>query len=159
MHQLSVDTPIGPLLLVADEAGAALTAVHLPGFRDGAAVAARSAPVLDEAAEQLTAYFAGERSAFGLPLAPRGTAFQRTVWDALLRIPYGETRSYAQVARELGRPDRVRAVGSANARNPLAVVVPCHRVVGSDGSLTGYAGGLERKRALLDLERGAPPLW
>ncbi len=157
MRHLVCDTPIGPLLLVAD--GDALTAVHLPGFHDGEAPGEEGAPVLDEAAAQLTAYFAGERTAFALPLAPRGTPFQQAVWEALRRIPYGETRSYAQVARGLGRPERVRAVGSANARNPLAIVVPCHRVVGSDGSLTGYAGGLERKRALLDLERGAPPLW
>ncbi len=155
----TVATPIGPLLLVADDAGAALTAVHLPGFHGGAAPGAQGAAVLDEAAAQLTAYFAGELTAFSLPLAPQGTPFQRAVWEALRRIPYGETRSYAQVAREIGRADRVRAVGGANARNPLAVVVPCHRVVGSDGSLTGYAGGLRCKRALLDLERGAPPLW
>ncbi len=159
MHETTVDTPIGPLLLVADEEGVALAAVHLPGFHAGAAPDTEGAPVLDEAAEQLGAYFAGERTAFDLPLAPRGTAFQRAVWDALRQIPYGDTRSYAQVAREVGRPDLVRAVGGANARNPLAVVVPCHRVIGSDGSLTGYAGGLACKRALLDLERGAPPLW
>jgi len=159
MRHATLATPLGPLLLVAGDAG--LREVHLPARHAApqGSVEDPGAPVLIEAADQLTAYFAGERRAFALPLDPRGTPFQLAVWAALGRIPYGGTRSYAQVARELGRPERVRAVGSANARNPLAIVVPCHRVVGSDGSLTGYAGGLEAKRALLDLERGVPALW
>lgn len=111
------------------------------------------------AVEQLDAYFRGERHAFTLPLAPEGTPFQREVWRALQAIPYGDTRSYREVATAIGRPEAVRAVGAANGRNPLAIVVPCHRVVGSDGSLTGFAGGVERKAALLALEaRHANPL-
>ena len=115
-------------------------------------------PPLPEVRRQLAEYFAGARRAFALPLAPAGTEFERRVWQALSAIPYGETRSYAEVAREIGRPEACRAVGRANGRNPIAVVIPCHRVIGSDGSLTGYGGGLELKRLLLDLEgagRGA----
>src|SRR5205085_9923425 len=109
-----------------------------------------------EPARQLREFFAGERTAFELPLRPAGTPFQRAVWDALLEVPYGETTGYGALAQRLGRPGAARAVGLANARNPLAIVVPCHRVVGASGALTGYAGGLERKRFLLELEaRGA----
>jgi methylated-DNA-[protein]-cysteine S-methyltransferase len=100
----------------------------------------------------LLEYFAGRRRRFELPLAPAGTAFQRQVWDALATIPWGELRSYADIARAIERPTAVRAVGAANGRNPLPIVVPCHRVIGSDGSLTGFAGGLEIKRQLLELE-------
>lgn len=103
---------------------------------------------------QLAEYFAGARREFDLPLAPRGTAFQQRVWEELRRIPYGETISYAELARRVGRPGASRAVGRANATNPIAVIVPCHRVIGSDGALTGYAGGEPLKRALLELERG-----
>ena len=99
-------------------------------------------------------YFAGKRQAFDLPLAPSGTEFQRRVWAALTEIPYGETRSYGQIATAIGQPGASRAVGMANGRNPVSIVVPCHRVVGASGSLTGYAGGPERKQFLLDLERG-----
>jgi methylated-DNA-[protein]-cysteine S-methyltransferase len=109
-------------------------------------------PLLVEAADQLRAYFAGELREFDLPLAPRGTAFQRRVWDAVSAIPFGATASYAEIAAVIGTPSACRAVGAANGRNPLPVIVPCHRVVGSTGALTGYGGGLERKRALLDLE-------
>jgi methylated-DNA-[protein]-cysteine S-methyltransferase len=107
---------------------------------------------------QLCEYFDGERDAFDLPLEMSGTPFQRRVWQALQQIPYGETTTYGELARRMGRPAASRAVGLANGRNPIAVIVPCHRVIGSDGSLTGYGGGLERKRLLLDLEagRGAP---
>jgi methylated-DNA-[protein]-cysteine S-methyltransferase len=145
-------SPLGPLLLAGDEL--ALRELHLPGRHRRALewtpATAPFAPVV----KQLEEYFAGERTAFELPLAVRGPAFHRAVWACLIRIPYGETRSYGQIARELGRPDRARAVGGANARNPLPIVVPCHRVIGSDGSLTGYGGGLEAKRALLALEQG-----
>jgi methylated-DNA-[protein]-cysteine S-methyltransferase len=103
---------------------------------------------------QLDAYFAGRLRVFELPLAPQGTEFQRTVWDALLRIPYGETTSYGALARSLGKPEASRAVGLANGRNPIPIVIPCHRVIGSGGSLTGYGGGLDLKRRLLALERG-----
>jgi methylated-DNA-[protein]-cysteine S-methyltransferase len=108
--------------------------------------------------DQLTEYFAGERRAFDLPLALRGTEWELRVWRALLEIPYGETRSYGEIARGVCTVRAARAVGLANARNPIAVVVPCHRVIGADGSLTGYGGGLERKRFLLDLEAGRAPL-
>ena len=113
------------------------------------------AAALDVAAAQLREYFAGERATFDLPLNPDGNAFERRVWAELARIPYGDTASYAEIARRIGRPGAARAVGRANARNPIAIVVPCHRVIGSDGSLTGYAGGLDAKRTLLALERAA----
>jgi methylated-DNA-[protein]-cysteine S-methyltransferase len=109
-------------------------------------------PVIREALRQLAEYFAGDRQDFDLPLAPEGTAFQRTVWRALAEIPYGETRSYGQIAHAIGKPAAVRAVGAANGSNPLAIIVPCHRVIGSSGRLVGYGGGLPMKRMLLDLE-------
>jgi methylated-DNA-[protein]-cysteine S-methyltransferase len=113
------------------------------------------AAAVSAAAIQLEQYFAGDRTEFELELDLDGTPFERRVWDAVRAIPYGETASYAEIARRIGRPGACRAVGRANGRNPVAVIVPCHRVVGSDGSLTGYAGGIEMKRALLELERGA----
>lgn len=111
---------------------------------------------LDTARRQLDEYFAGERTRFELPLWAAGSGFQRAVWGALVALPFGETLSYVALARRLGRPTAARAVGAANGRNPIAIVVPCHRVIGSDGSLTGYAGGLSRKRWLLGHERPAP---
>lgn len=146
-------SPIGPLTLVADDG--VLCGVYMAEHRRGpdpAGLGERDTTGLQDAERQLAEYFAGRRRAFDLPLAPRGTAFQQRVWQALTRIPYGETRTYAGLAAELGDPLLVRAVGAANALNPLSVVVPCHRVVGADGSLTGFAGGLARKRFLLDLE-------
>lgn len=113
-------------------------------------------PILRALAEQIGQYFERQRQAFDVPLDPIGTAFQKSVWRALCAIPYGETRSYSQQARALGKPAAVRAVGAANGRNPLSIVVPCHRVVGANGKLTGYAGGLERKRALLEHEGVLP---
>jgi methylated-DNA-[protein]-cysteine S-methyltransferase len=113
---------------------------------------------LEAAAEQLAAYFAGERRAFDLPLDLLGTPFQRAVWSTLLRIPYGDTWSYGQVAAAVGRPRAARAVGQATGANPLAIVVPCHRVVGHDGSLTGYGSGLHRKQTLLELEQRSSQL-
>ena len=110
-------------------------------------------PLIKKAAAQLAEYFAGRRKIFDLPLAPHGTDFQRLVWKALQNIPYGETRSYGEIAAMTGKPGASRAVGMANNRNPIAIIVPCHRVIGSDGSLTGYAGGLDLKRKLLELER------
>ncbi|HSD22515.1 MAG TPA: methylated-DNA--[protein]-cysteine S-methyltransferase [Anaeromyxobacter sp.] len=145
----TIETPIGPLRLDVEEG--ALVAVHLPGERRSpiAATERPEDPVLAAAAKQLEDYFAGRRTTFDLPLRPRGTPFQRAVWDALRAIPPGETRSYGEIARAVGRPAAVRAVGAANGRNPLAIVVPCHRVIGAGGTLTGYAGGLEAKRWLL----------
>jgi methylated-DNA-[protein]-cysteine S-methyltransferase len=109
-------------------------------------------PVVRETLRQLTEYFAGDRMEFDLPLAPAGTEFQRAVWNALVKIPYGETCSYSDLARAIGRPAAVRAVGAANGSNPIAIIVPCHRVIGSSGKLVGYGGGLPMKRMLLDLE-------
>lgn len=149
---LVVDSLVGRLRLVSD--GAALTAIE---FRARGPVGdpATAHPLLRRAARQLAEYFAGRRRAFDLPLAPQGTPFQRMVWEALLTVPYGETASYGAIARRVGRPTAVRAVGAANGANPLPIVVPCHRIVGSDGSLTGYAGGLGIKERLLELEGGA----
>jgi methylated-DNA-[protein]-cysteine S-methyltransferase len=142
----SMDTPIGTLWLDADDAGLARVAFQGPS-------GARSdEPLLRQAEAQLSAYFAGELTQFELPLSPRGTDFQRRVWDAVARVPYGRTTTYSAVAAAVGRPTACRAIGAANGRNPLAIVIPCHRVVGASGALTGYGGGLERKRALLDLE-------
>ncbi len=112
-------------------------------------------PVLCEAVRQLTEYFEGQRRSFDLPLDLRGTPFQLRVWKALLNIPYGETRSYGELALKLGSPGASRAVGAANGSNPVAIVVPCHRVIGTGGGLCGYGGGLDRKKSLLDLESGA----
>ena len=109
-------------------------------------------PVLNETERQLAEYFSSTRTAFDLPLAPRGSEFQKTVWQALRKIPFGETRSYLALAKELGSANAVRAVGAANGKNPLSIVVPCHRVIGTDGALTGFAGGLEVKAKLLDFE-------
>jgi methylated-DNA-[protein]-cysteine S-methyltransferase len=139
-------SPVGDLQLHADAEGR-LTGLYLR--HDGSA--AGDGP-FDAAREQLDAYFAGELEAFELPLAPHGTPFQLRVWDELTRIPYAETISYKQLALRLGDQKLVRAVGLANGRNPLSIVIPCHRVIGADGSLVGYGGGLERKRWLLDHE-------
>ena len=146
-----LDTPLGPILLTAE--GDALTRVAMGA--SPAAVGAdwervSSGPgVLAEACAQLGDYFAGTRTGFDLPTAPAGTPFQQRVWAALQAIPFGETTTYLAIARALGDPNATRAVGAANGRNPLGIVVPCHRIVGADGSLTGYAGGLDRKRWLL----------
>jgi methylated-DNA-[protein]-cysteine S-methyltransferase len=147
------ESPVGELLLAGDES--ALRALQLPGRHHHHPSWVSTAEPFAEAIEQLEQYFAGERTNFDLPLAPRGSSFDGAVWDRVAEIPYGETLSYGEVARAIGHPDRARAVGSANARNPLAIIVPCHRVIGSDGSLVGYGGGLELKRALLELESGA----
>jgi methylated-DNA-[protein]-cysteine S-methyltransferase len=151
-----VDSPLGPLTLRADDG--VLTGLYLPEHRRGPApgtLGARDDAALPAVREQLAAYFAGQRTAFDVPLELRGTAFQQRVWAALRDIPYGETWTYGELAARIGAPAASRAVGLANGRNPISIVVPCHRVVGAGGSLTGYAGGVERKRALLDLERSA----
>jgi methylated-DNA-[protein]-cysteine S-methyltransferase len=140
---------VGPLVLEGDDR--ALTRL---GFGEAAAPQGDAKAVAD-AAIQLEQYFAGERTEFDLDLDLDGTPFERRVWDEVRAIPYGETATYAEIAERIGRPGACRAVGRANGRNPVAVIVPCHRVIGSDGSLTGYAGGIEMKRALLDLERAA----
>jgi methylated-DNA-[protein]-cysteine S-methyltransferase len=155
----TIESPIGELLLVGD--GTALTQLHMqeaprpitpsPGWR-------RDDGPFAEVTRQLSEYFAGQRRRFDLPLALRGNEFELRVWAALQEIAYGETVSYGQIARAIGAPTAARAVGLANGRNPIALIVPCHRVIGADGSLTGYGGGLPRKRYLLDLEAGALPL-
>ena len=149
-YTTSLESPIGPLVLEADDDG--LTAVLLPGEQRTVAASAAAGGCVNEARRQLVEYFAGSRQSFDLPLAARGTPFQQRVWQQLRAIPYGETISYAELARRIGSPTAVRAVGAANGRNPIAIIVPCHRVIGSDGTLTGYAGGLDAKRTLLELE-------
>jgi methylated-DNA-[protein]-cysteine S-methyltransferase len=146
----AVETPIGELRLVASEQG--LREVLWPSREPAEPVSDEGSPVLTEATRQLEEYFAGTRERFSLPLDLHGTAFQRAAWLALADIPYGRTVSYAEQARRLGRPRAVRAVGAANGRNPVPIVLPCHRIVGSDGSLTGFGGGLDVKRALLEHE-------
>ncbi len=149
------DSPVGRLRLVASEAG--LAGILWPnddpvrmGFR--ILVEDDAHPLLLETERQLREYFEGQRKVFDLKLDFNGTPFQRAVWSALLTIPYGESRSYAQIARQIGRPEAVRAVGAANGQNPISIVAPCHRVIGSTGKLTGFAGGLEAKAFLLALE-------
>jgi len=142
-------SPVGDILLRADDEGR-LTELYLR--HDGADDRHPTHAPFEAAREQLDAYFAGEREDFDLPLALHGTDFQMRVWEQLTRIPYGETISYSQLASRLGDPKLVRAVGLANGRNPVSIIVPCHRVIGADGSLVGYGGGLERKQWLLEHE-------
>jgi methylated-DNA-[protein]-cysteine S-methyltransferase len=149
-YYTELDSPIGPVTIVSN--GAAITAVSM---RPAAVVTAgagdwiRDDERLADARTQLEQYFAGGRRTFSLDLAPDGTPFQQQVWAALRDIPFGETRSYGELAATLGRPGSARAVGAANRSNPIGIVVPCHRVIGADGTLTGYAGGMERKEFLL----------
>ena len=172
-----IDTPVGPLFI----GGSGRGLHHLDFLPSGPAETGRMVrgvdasiarlereqglPVVhdadraEDAARQLREYFAGERVTFDLPLAPHGSEFQRRVWEILLEIPAGETRSYGWVAQRLGRPTASRAVGAANGQNPLVIVVPCHRVVGANGTLTGYGGGLDRKRWLLEHETSSLPLF
>jgi methylated-DNA-[protein]-cysteine S-methyltransferase len=150
-----VPTPLGEVTVVADDDW--LTELHLPGDRGVVPDdATEGGPTVDRAAQQLGEWFAGEREHFDLPLAPAGTAFQRRVWAALVGVPYGETASYGDIAAAIGQPTATRAVGAANGRNPIPLIIPCHRIIGTDGSLTGYSGGggIETKRYLLDFERG-----
>lgn len=151
-----VGSPLGPLTLLG--ADGALIGLYMDRHRyrpEAETFGDRDDEPFAEAVAQLEAYFAGRLREFDLPLAFTGTAFQQQVWNALLTIPYGQTMSYGQLAERLGRPNAARAVGLANGRNPISIIVPCHRVVGAGGDLTGYAGGLDRKRKLLDFERGA----
>ena len=152
MHAI-VPSPVGELTLVGHDG--ALTGVYFPEHvrrPDQESFGPRDDAAFTIAAVQLAEYFAGTRTAFDLELAPRGNRFQRKVWAQLIEIPYGETRTYGQLATALGDPGLARAVGAANGQNPLSIIVPCHRVVGSNGKLTGYAGGLQRKAFLLELE-------
>lgn len=151
----TVSTPLGDITTVADQHG--LTQVILAGD-DGSvlAEATEGGPIADTAAQQLAEYFAGERMAFDLPLAPQGTEFQLTVWKALGDVPFGTTATYGDIARAIGQLTATRAVGAANGRNPIPIIIPCHRVIGASGELTGYSGGggIETKRRLLDHESG-----
>ena len=150
MNTITIASPLGPLRLYGD--GDELIGVYMT---DQAPPEAReqSSRVLEDTAKQLAEYFAGERRTFDLPLAPRGTGFQRIVWRALTQIAYAETASYGELARAIGRPAASRAVGAANGKNPISIIVPCHRIVGADGTLTGYAGGLQAKKWLLAHEQ------
>jgi len=150
-------SPVGELQIIASEIG--VVAILWPDDErweydtvDG------TNPIAEQAARELSEFFDGTRTDFTVPLDLRGTEFQKTVWESLTRIPFGQTVSYAEQAASLGRPTAVRAVASANGKNPVSIVVPCHRVIGSNGTLTGYAGGLDAKRLLLDLESGQQPL-
>lgn len=158
IHYTTIDSPVGALLLAADDDGMRLIEFNAPrhpmphgeNWREGDSALLRTARI------QLIEYFNGARRMFNLSLAPRGTEFQRSVWRTLSGIPYGETISYAQLATRVGKPGAMRAVGAANGRNPLPIVLPCHRVIGADGSLTGFGGGLPAKRFLLTLEGALP---
>jgi methylated-DNA-[protein]-cysteine S-methyltransferase len=152
----TMESPVGKLKLVASDKG--LVAVLWQNDRPSRVRLAEMVeddqhPVLLKAERELGEYFAGKRTEFSVPLDMRGTPFQKNVWEALLAIPFGETRSYGQLAKQLGNPNATRAVGAANGRNPLSIIVPCHRVIGSSGSLTGFGGGLETKAQLLDMEK------
>ena len=151
----TIASPVGALTLIASDAG--LSAVLWENddpkrVRVGDLIDAPQHPILVQAERELREYFAGERRSFSVPLDASGTAFQKKAWAVLLTIPYGETRSYGQLAAQVGNPKASRAVGAANGRNPISIIVPCHRAIASDGALTGFAGGLEAKRHLLALE-------
>ncbi len=156
MKHRIIDSPVGPLTLVVDDAGLLCALytheqAHHPGPQG---LGERDDTVAADAVNELAEYFAGERTVFDVPTAARGTDFQKAVWGELAAIPAGQTRSYGEVAAALGKPSASRAVGAATGRNPISIIVPCHRLVGATGALTGYAGGVERKRWLLDHERG-----
>ncbi|HJW45413.1 MAG TPA: methylated-DNA--[protein]-cysteine S-methyltransferase [Lysobacter sp.] len=153
-----IDSPVGPLLLAGNDAGLHLIEFHAPRhpMSRGDDWCEGDNAVLQRTQAQLAEYFAGERRHFELPLAPQGTEFQRQVWWELANIPFGATISYAELATRLGRPSATRAVGAANGRNPIPIVLPCHRVIGADGSLTGFGGGLPTKQFLLQLEGALP---
>lgn len=149
LSTISIESPLGTLRLfgTSDE----LVGVYLP-VQDVPDATKRSTRALDQTVEQLAEYFAGSRRAFDLPIAPRGTGFQQRVWRALTQIPFGVTHSYGELARSIGRPSASRAVGAANGKNPISIIVPCHRVIAASGNLTGYAGGMASKKWLLEHE-------
>ncbi|GFG67424.1 methylated-DNA--protein-cysteine methyltransferase [Mycobacterium kubicae] len=153
IHFRTIDSPIGLLTLAGH--GSVLTNLRMVDqtYEPSRAGWTLKEDAFADAVEQLTAYFAGERTIFELELDLKGTDFQQRVWKALMTIPYGETRSYGQIAQQIGAPGSARAVGLANGHNPISIIVPCHRVIGASGKLTGYGGGLERKQTLLDLEK------
>ncbi|HVZ48561.1 MAG TPA: methylated-DNA--[protein]-cysteine S-methyltransferase [Gemmatimonadaceae bacterium] len=150
------DSPIGPLTLASE--GGALVGVWFPNAGGIPDVENERDAVIDRTRRELDEYFAGTRREFTVPVAPEGTPFQRKVWSALQRVAYGTTTSYGAIAAKIGSPAAVRAVGAANGANPIPIIIPCHRIIGANGSLTGFGGGMERKRFLLDLESGAASL-
>ncbi|MDE2234437.1 MAG: methylated-DNA--[protein]-cysteine S-methyltransferase [Gammaproteobacteria bacterium] len=160
MYYCTIASPVGALLLAGDELG-----LHTIGFQDGKHPChpekgwLKNPRPFKAAIAQLCEYFAGQRREFDVPLAPRGTEFQLRVWNALRAIPYGSTWSYGQLARRIRKPQAARAVGAANGQNPIPIIIPCHRVIGADGSLTGFGGGLKIKRQLLELEGGTRSLF
>jgi methylated-DNA-[protein]-cysteine S-methyltransferase len=157
LFELTRESPIGRLTLIASEEALVGLFMEVPGSKVPAAEKRRTS-LLDRVSAELDEYFEGTRESFDVPLAPEGTDFQRRVWAVLRMIPFGATCSYAEVARKVGRPRAVRAVGAANGRNPIGIIIPCHRVIGADGSLTGYGGGLPRKQWLLAHEKIELPL-
>ena len=150
-HFITYDSPIGKLRITEDETG--ITNIDFPDEQQHVPAEEKTTPLLEETVKQLTEYFAGKRTNFDISLHIKGTNFQHQVWQELLKIPYGEIRSYKQVAESAGNPKASRAVGLANNRNPIPILIPCHRVIGTNGSLVGYGGGLEIKKFLLDLEK------
>lgn len=161
-YYTTMESPVGTLVLVSD--GASLTMLQRDSSRYPVSIGGDwiddvNAAPFPETRRQLEEYFAGRLTDFDLPLAPKGTAFQMSVWDELLKIGYGTTASYGEVARRLGNPNAMRAVGLANGQNPIGIVIPCHRVIGANGTLTGYAGGLSMKKTLLDLETSGAGLF
>jgi len=156
-YHYRIDTPVGPMTLTKD--GDALTGAYLENLVPPLdAVGKRDAHAFADERRQLEEYFAGERTRFDLALAPHGTPFQQRVWKALLAVGFGRTASYGEIARAIGRPEASRAVGAANGKNPIAIIVPCHRIIGASGALVGYAGGLPRKKWLLAHESTQLPL-
>jgi methylated-DNA-[protein]-cysteine S-methyltransferase len=163
MSYTIVESPIGDLTLTADASSGLLTGLYMVDHRHRPALerfgeyraGANARLIFGKAIEQLGEYFNGERRSFDLATQTSGTPFQRAIWAALLLIPYGETATYAELAQLIGRPTAVRAAGAANGRNPISIIVPCHRVIGADGSLTGFGGGIERKHFLLQLEQAS----
>ena len=151
LQYLRIKTPIGAVLIAGDAAAVRHVRFEYESQPDPVWYEARAGPVR-EAARQLEAYFRRERTSFDVPLAPQGTSFQRRVWRELQKVPYGKTISYGEIARRIGQPTASRAVGAANGANPIPIIIPCHRAIGADGSLTGFGGGLPAKRALLALE-------
>jgi methylated-DNA-[protein]-cysteine S-methyltransferase len=154
-----VTSPIGPLTVVQDDGALVRLLLNPPTALEQASLGERSDDGFADVTRQLAEYFAAVRTTFDLPLRPVGSEFELAVWAELIRIPYGETRSYGQVAKAVGEPGGSQAVGAANGRNPLAILVPCHRVIGADGTLVGFGGGLPRKRFLLDLEQRSNRLF
>lgn len=152
-YKYHIDTPIGMICVESNEE--AITGLFFEKYKTLYKQEKPETDLLKKAGEQLMEYFSGKRKTFDLPLAPSGTEFQKKVWKALCQIPYGETRSYGEIAAQIGNPKACRAVGGANNKNPIMIFIPCHRVIGADGSLVGFGGGIDAKKFMLNLEKGA----